>query len=479
MFGNALAAYGSTLPAVALAQVHARQFAHALSEADNGLRVHAASRQQSWSIAELSCRNSAPLRSRSRAFDGCIRSSAAVGRQRSTHPDPPGHSTGPPRELLRSVRAHGNGLGSARRRRRGTTASGGRNIELTVTSEHRKAALRRALTGGDRALLAHRRCGLAPSRRLQQRCTTPVQMAGGEDVVADLSESRRSVHRVRELFDVALARVDRAESKRKEFGESWGRYIDKHPWEIDVRSVGPCTLEILATTRESAPVELSLIFSEWLSTMRASLDNGLYAWVVADTGSNPPEHAERIQYPICSSHAEFDSQAKRLRLAVPLEILEKVEKVQPYHSPYGPQSNLFYWIHELARTDRHRTPHVGLGRVDRHHIKLALPGVTTVTFDDVQPFAEIDGELVLARFTADAPLRPREIKADLRGVEIGPEIRAWAEFNMDGNRKSLQDRMVYAEIFTRNALENMALYGGVVPSGGFQTFDPEAAVAVD
>lgn len=276
-----------------------------------------------------------------------------------------------------------------------------------------------------------------------------------------------------ELFDAALARVDRAASKRREFGDTWGHYVGRHPWDIDVRTVGPCTLEILARTRETAPVELSLIFSEWLSTMRASLDNGLYAWVAAATGANPPEHAERIQYPICSSRGEFDNQAKRLRAAVPSDILEKVEKAQPYQSPYGPRSNLFYWVHELARTDRHRTPHVGLGRVDRHRIKLEIPLAATVTFDDVQPYAEIDGELVLARFTADVPLRPGDIKADLRGVEIGPEVRAWADFNLDGNRKPLHDRMVYAEIFTRNALENMALYSGVVPSGGFHTFDPD------
>lgn len=40
----------------------------------------------------------------------------------------------------------------------------------------------------------------------------------------------------------------------------------------------------------------------------------------------------------------------------------------------------------------------------------------------------------------------REIKADLRGVAIAPEIQAWVGFSLDGRSQSLQDRMIY----TRN-----------------------------
>lgn len=43
------------------------------------------------------------------------------------------------------------------------------------------------------------------------------------------------------LFDFAFARLDHAESKRREFGESWKQYISHHPWDIDVRNVTPTT----------------------------------------------------------------------------------------------------------------------------------------------------------------------------------------------------------------------------------------------
>lgn len=279
---------------------------------------------------------------------------------------------------------------------------------------------------------------------------------------------------IQQLYDLAFARHDRAPAKRHEFAECWATYISVHPWDINVRNVDPCTLEILAVMRKPAPVELALIFSEWLAALRAALDNALYALAAAVSEQNPPAQAERIQYPICSTPVEFKRHAKRLTM-LPQLVVEALEKSQPYHSPYGPESNLTYWIHELARKDRHRSLHVGLGRVDEHRIRVAPPPGVTIQFDQtVKPFSHIEGELVLGRFTASRPIQPREIKADLRGVAIAPEIQAWVGFSLDGRGQSLQDRMIYTEIFTRNHLENMALMGGAVPPGGFKTFDLDA-----
>lgn len=261
------------------------------------------------------------------------------------------------------------------------------------------------------------------------------------------------------------------------FGDCWARYISEHPWAIEVRNVDPTTLEIFAVLREPAPLELALIFSEWLAALRASLDNGLYALAAVTSGQNPPPHAALIQFPICSTPENFRTQSKRLGM-LSASIVDALEKSQPYQSPFGPQSNLIFWIHELARTDRHRTAHVGLGRIDHHRVRVApSPGVTIEFDDTVKPYCHIEGELVVARFTASQPLEPRAIKADLRGVSIAPDIRAWAEFKLDGKHRSLEERMIYTEIFTRNHLENLAVMGGAVPPDGFKTFDPEPLVA--
>jgi hypothetical protein len=90
-----------------------------------------------------------------------------------------------------------------------------------------------------------------------------------------------------------------------------------------------------------------------------------------NTGLNPPPDAEKLQFPICITRAEFRKQAKRLA-TLPGDIVEKLEKTQPCQSPYGPKSNLLFWLHELARTDRHRTPHVELGHIATHKVRVGV-----------------------------------------------------------------------------------------------------------
>lgn len=278
---------------------------------------------------------------------------------------------------------------------------------------------------------------------------------------------------MQQLFDLAFARLDRAKDKRVEFGREWETYISDHPWEIDLAVISDTEFEFFAVQREPAPAALSLVFSEWLATIRAALDNGFYAWVAAATQQNPPAQAERLQYPICATASDFKRQRSRLT-SVPREIVDMVEKAQPYQSPLGPESNLFYWVNELARTDRHRTPHIGIGRIATHKVGVRVPEGVTATFDpSVQPFQAIDDRIVLCRFTTSAPLRRSDLHgSDFRGVGIDPEIRAWAGFNMGGHRQSLRDRMVYAEIFTRRDLESMAAHSGCNPPEGFQLIDP-------
>lgn len=286
-----------------------------------------------------------------------------------------------------------------------------------------------------------------------------------------MSEVTNSLMSMQELFNLAFARLDRAAERRREFSQTWGQYIDTHPWDVDLRAVEPTTFEILAVMREPAPLDLSMIFSEWLAALRAALDNGFYAWVAAATGQNPPPSAARLQFPICSTPTEYRRHTKRL-VGIPPEIMDAVEGAQPYQSPSGSESNLFYWLHELARTDRHRTPHVGIGRVAEHRVRIGVPeGVTAIFDETVDPFNPVRGELIIARFRTNRALEPLQITADLRGVGVDPEIDTWAGFRLGGKSHSLWERMTYTELFTRNHLENMA-YAHAVPPGGFTTFEP-------
>jgi len=142
---------------------------------------------------------------------------------------------------------------------------------------------------------------------------------------------------MQELYNRAFARLDRVAGKHQEFAQCRAAYLSTHPWDVDVRSIDPSTLEILTVMRQPAPVELALIFSEWLAALRASLDNAIYALAAAVTGQNPPPHASAIQFPICSTPDDFTRQANRLKM-LPPSIVDALEKAQPYQSPWGPVS---------------------------------------------------------------------------------------------------------------------------------------------
>jgi hypothetical protein len=280
------------------------------------------------------------------------------------------------------------------------------------------------------------------------------------------------------LFELAFARLDHAEAKRSEFATAWSGYIGNHPWEAALNKVSDRTFEMVVRVCEPTPPSLSLAFSDWLAALRACLDNGLYAWAVAISGQNPPPAAEKLQFPVATTSAEFKNQAKRLN-SLPVDVIEKLERAQPYHSKLGHLSNLLFWVHELARMDRHRVLHLGLGRVAEHRVRIGLPGGIGAEFDtSVEPYDFIEGELLIARFTTSRQVEAREISFN-PGIGIDPEIREWASFRLNGRKQSLRMRTVMTELFMRNHLENMAFFAGEAPSGGFRTFDPSNGGGAD
>jgi hypothetical protein len=161
-------------------------------------------------------------------------------------------------------------------------------------------------------------------------------------------------------FEVRLlhARLDRAEEHYRSFGRIWAEYLDQRPHALD-RTVEPDgTIATRLRRVTSLPAELSVVFGELLYELRAVLDNCLYAVAVLVSGQNPPPSASRLEWPIRETRAEWDSQVSRYR-DLPPEIIGALEAIQPYQAQL-PDWNSLRILHNLARIDRHRTPH-GLG----------------------------------------------------------------------------------------------------------------------
>lgn len=118
----------------------------------------------------------------------------------------------------------------------------------------------------------------------------------------------------------------------------------------------------------------------------------------------PPPDAGKLQFPVAVDEMDFRRQVKRLK-SLPAEVIASLERAQPYQSPEGPRSNLLFWLHELARIDRHRNLHIGVGRIGSHRVQVALPNGIIARFDEsVKPYTFINDRTVIGRFTTSAPV---------------------------------------------------------------------------
>lgn len=221
------------------------------------------------------------------------------------------------------------------------------------------------------------------------------------------------------------ARLDRAKQHYESFGTFWAEYLAARPHSLDHTSEEDGTLAIRLRRKTPLPVELSLVFGELLYELRAALDNCLYAAAVLVSNQNPPPSAARLEWPIRLTPKEWKDQANRYR-HLPPEITDALEAIQPYQAHY-PGWNCLGILHDLARVDRHRSPH-GLGLylsnlrmvIDSSMIEAVNPGGPKITHDgDEIVRLRMGREVVLSRENFDIDL---EFEVDVTDVResLGP-----------------------------------------------------------
>lgn len=206
-------------------------------------------------------------------------------------------------------------------------------------------------------------------------------------------------------FEIRLlnARVDRAKQHFEAFGHTWAEYLAARPHSLEhaVEEDGIVVLRL--SRRTPLPVELSLLFGEFLYELRAALDNCLYAAAVLVSGENPPPSATRLEWPVRLTPKEWKDQSKRYQ-DLPLEIVEALEAIQPYQAEL-PGWNSLGILHDLARVDRHRSPH-GLG-LYLAHLRLAFDPSVIKIIDCGRPrFVHQGDEVVRLRVGHDVELSP-------------------------------------------------------------------------
>ena len=163
-------------------------------------------------------------------------------------------------------------------------------------------------------------------------------------------------------FTAALARVHRAGELRQAMWSCAAEHLKDHPVELwfDDR----CDeVRVMASATAEFPMEISILFGEWLYNLRTALDSLLYELAVEDTGQDPPTGAGNRKYPIIAEPNRFAEATKRSLAGLTDWSRKFIEDTQPYHSTGGANGSALWWLDELAKIDRHRRHHAVAWRV--------------------------------------------------------------------------------------------------------------------
>lgn len=154
-------------------------------------------------------------------------------------------------------------------------------------------------------------------------------------------------------FDRFIARLQRAVQHR----ELLETYCNKESAVTVSTTAEGCLVTLAIKQADSIPPLASTILSDWLHQARSALDGAFYTLAALETNSYPPSRARTRTFPIRATRSDFDqmlaSDSNPLR-GMTESTIKSIEKCQPYHGKYGADGDSLFWIHNMARIDRHR-----------------------------------------------------------------------------------------------------------------------------
>lgn len=254
-------------------------------------------------------------------------------------------------------------------------------------------------------------------------------------------------------FQAAIARVERAYAHREEMWAMSTEHLEAHPIEKSF-VVDDDHVRIKLRSVEPFPVGISVVFSEWLHCLRSALDSLIYELAIRDSATDPPPGADRLQFPVARDADAFAG----LQLKGLSERTRRgIESMQAYHATGGVTGGALWWLHRLARIDRHRRHHPFAWRVVDLHVNfpaaLFVEGEGRVC-EQGNAIIRDHEELELAVLRRRPGARPQRDDGVDVTFTVNPDIPGWIdEMNTSANRFSIDDRMAATERFVGTSIE--------------------------
>ena len=200
------------------------------------------------------------------------------------------------------------------------------------------------------------------------------------------------------------AKFRRARDHAVDFNKEFQRIVDARPFELraQIEADGWCHIRWQQNGENPSLESLSLIFSDMLYNLRATLDYSVWQLVLAN-GGRPGRHTG---FPCVVESAKWGSAAAVALRGVEQRWVDEIEKLQPCSPSYSGEPN----GHPLALLDKannlckHRLLPAALmnAAYADHQISAMVPGgKMDFFFNDVPP---ADGEDHL-RFTFEQPTK--------------------------------------------------------------------------
>jgi hypothetical protein len=166
-----------------------------------------------------------------------------------------------------------------------------------------------------------------------------------------------------------------------------------HLWAISAglryeSSVGPSgnSVVVILRTKRNPPTELwSLLMGDMLHNLRSSLD--ALVWELAHVDGAAPTKPTQVQFPCCSTAAEWDKQVNGPLASLPARAVQRIREVQPIGTSDG-TIPLPWLLHRLDIQDKHQS--MITSRVQVNHV--VIDGMSFTYADpNANPHVEVGG----------------------------------------------------------------------------------------
>jgi hypothetical protein len=257
-------------------------------------------------------------------------------------------------------------------------------------------------------------------------------------------------------FDVARSRLNRAIAHSKALALFWNSIPAEDFFGVRANADWDGRGTIRVVRVGVIHEDFSLLLGEMLYQLRSGLDACIYQATIYATGKNPPPDDSQLEFPLCSNPTEFLKQAKRRLSALPKNIQNEIERMQPYNTPSLPPEDMvkdlnrsLTILHDLARKDRHRRLHI-VGAWPYHFDpKFTMPPGVTVDSLTITPPGILEEGSILARF---------QLKGFSWGMNI--QVNPWLRTNVGLNEPPIPCHV--SDTFDRRLEEMINAVGTVI-----------------